>query len=355
MALQISAERTRAPKEKPEETGLGFGQYFTDHMFLADYSPDKGWSDARIVPYGPMALEPSCMVFHYGQELFEGLKAFRGPKGETRLFRPGMNARRMNASSRRMCIPAFPEEDFLQAVTELVKTDEDWIPSAAGTSLYIRPFIFAADARLGVHPSETYRFVIILSPCGSYYSQGFAPIRIYVEDEYIRAAPGGTGSAKCGGNYAGGMLAQQGAKAKGYSQVLWLDGKQKKYVAEVGAMNIMFKIDGKIVTAPLDGTILPGVTRDSCITLLKDWGMEVQERPLSIDEIVDAWKNGELEEAFGTGTAASISPVGEICYKGVPMPIHDFEVGPVSRRLYDELTGIQAGRMEDKHGWVKTI
>ena len=355
MALQITTERTRTPKEKPEGTGLGFGKYFTDHMFLADYSQEKGWFDARIVPYGPMQLEPACMVFHYGQELFEGLKAFRGPKGEICLFRPEMNARRMNISSERMCMPAFPEEDFLKALIQLVKTDEDWIPSAPETSLYIRPFIFATDAQLGVHPSETYRFVIILSPCGSYYATGFAPVKIYVEDEYIRAAPGGTGFAKCGGNYAGSLLAQKNAHAKGYSQVLWLDGQEKKYVEEVGAMNIMFKIDGKIVTAPLHGTILPGVTRNSCITLLKDWGMEVQERPLSIDEIMDAWKNGKLEEVFSTGTAASISPVGEICYKGVPMVINDFKVGQVSQKLYDTILGIQGGRLEDKYGWIKKL
>jgi len=354
--LDIKITKTTAPKARPaDESKLGFGKVFTDHMFLMNYTEGQGWHDARIVPYENFSLSPASMVFHYGQEMFEGLKAYRGKDGKTRLFRPIMNARRTNATNERLCIPKLPEEDFVQAVSAVVKVDEDWIPTAPGTSLYIRPFIIATDDFLGVAPSKTYLFCIILSPSGAYYASGLAPVGIWIEDEYVRAVRGGIGFAKTGGNYAASLAAQVKAHDGGYSQVLWLDGVERKYIEEVGAMNIFFKIDGKIVTPMLNGSILPGITRDSVIHLCKSWGMTVEERKVSVDELIEAQKNGKLEEVFGSGTAAVISPVGKLRYMDDVMTIGDGGIGPVSQKLYDTVTGIQNGTAEDPFGWALVL
>ena len=353
--LNIKIEKTTAPKEKPDWNNLGFGKIFTDHMFIMDYTEGKGWHDARVVPYQNLSLAPSSMVFHYGQEMFEGLKAYRGADGKARLFRPDMNAKRTNASNERLCIPKLPEEYFVEAVKTLVKTDESWIPTAPGTSLYIRPFIIATDEFLGVAPSKSYLFIIILSPSGAYYSSGLAPVGIWIEDEYVRAVRGGMGFAKTGGNYAASLIGQVKAHDDGYSQVLWLDGVERKYIEEVGAMNIFFKIDGKIVTPMLNGSILPGITRNSVIALCKDWGLDVEERRISVDELIEAQKSGKLEEVFGTGTAAVISPVGKLRYRDDVMEINGGKIGPVSRKIYDTVTGIQNGTVEDKFNWVVTL
>lgn len=286
--MEIKIERAQTLKEKPDQNNLGFGNYFTDHMFMMDYTEGKGWHDARIVPYGPIAMDPATMVLHYAQETFEGLKAYRDPQGNITLFRPEMNARRMINSNKRICMAELPEEMFVEAVEAIVKYEQDWIPTAKDTSLYIRPFMFASEAGVGVHPAKTYKFVIILSPVGNYYPEGVNPVKIWVEDEYVRAVKGGTGFTKCGGNYAASIAAQVKAEAHGYTQVLWLDGVHRKYVEEVGTMNVMFLIDDTIVTAPLEGSVLPGVTRDSIIHILKDWGYKVEERELSIDELMEA-------------------------------------------------------------------
>ena len=322
---------------------------------MMDYTEGVGWHDARIVPYAPIAMDPATMVLHYAQETFEGLKAYRNPKGEITLFRPEMNARRMINSNKRICMAELPEDMFVEAVEAIVKYEQDWIPTAKDTSLYIRPFMFASEASVGVHPAKSYTFVIILSPVGSYYPEGVNPVKIWVEDEYVRAVKGGTGFTKCGGNYAASIAAQVKAESHGYTQVLWLDGVHRKYVEEVGTMNVMFLIDDTVVTAPLEGSVLPGVTRDSIIHILKDWGYKVEERELSIDELMEAGRNGKLKEAFGTGTAAVISPVGQLYYKGEEIVINDFKTGELTQKLYDTLTGIQWGRLEDKYGWVRYI
>ena len=353
--MEIKIERAKTLKEKPDQNNLGFGTYFTDHMFMMDYTEGVGWHDARIVPYAPIAMDPATMVLHYAQETFEGLKAYRNPKGEITLFRPEMNARRMINSNKRICMAELPEDMFVEAVEAIVKYEQDWIPTAKDTSLYIRPFMFASEASVGVHPAKSYTFVIILSPVGSYYPEGVNPVKIWVEDEYVRAVKGGTGFTKCGGNYAASIAAQVKAESHGYTQVLWLDGVHRKYVEEVGTMNVMFLIDDTVVTAPLEGSVLPGVTRDSIIHILKDWGYKVEERELSIDELVEAGRNGKLREAFGTGTAAVISPVGQLYYKGEEIVINDFKTGELTQKLYDTLTGIQWGRLEDKYGWVRYI
>ena len=351
--LNIRFEKTTTPKAKPADANnLGFGKIFTDHMFVMNYEEGKGWFDPRIVPFEKISLSPAAMVYHYGQEMFEGLKAYKGDDGKVRLFRPEMNAKRANESNKRLCIPEIPVEDFVQAVSELVKVEQDWIPTAPGTSLYIRPFVIATDEFLGVAPSKTYLFMVIVSPSGAYYSSGLAPVGIWIEDEYVRAVKGGIGFAKTGGNYAASLAAQVKAHDDGYSQVLWLDGVERKYIEEVGAMNIFFKINGKIVTPMLNGSILPGVTRNSVINLCKHWGMEVEERKISVDELLEAQKNGTLEEVFGTGTAAVISPVGKLRYMDDVMVIGDGNIGPVSQKLYDTVTGIQWGKLPDELGWV---
>lgn len=350
--MEIKVTKTTSPKEKPKKgEKLGFGKIFTDHMFIMNYTEGKGWHDARIVPYQDISLPPSAMVFHYGQEMFEGMKAYRGVDGNIYLFRPDMNAKRANNSSRRLCIPEIPEEDFVEAVKAVVDIDRDWVPSEEGTSLYIRPFVIATDAFLGVAPSKTYLFMIILSPSGAYYESGLEPVAIWIEDEYVRAVRGGMGFTKTGGNYVASLAAQVKAHDSGYSQVLWLDGVERKYIEEVGAMNICFKINGKIVTPALNGSILPGITRDSIIKVCKDWGYEVEERKISVDELVAAAKDGSLEEVFGTGTAAVVSPVNKLRFEDDVMNIGDGKIGPLTQKLYDELTGIQWAKREDTRGW----
>jgi len=348
--LDIKITRTTTPKAKPEGP-LGFGKIFTDHMFIMNYTEGKGWHDPRIVPYQDLTLSPACMVFHYGQEMFEGLKAYKGEDGKSYLFRPDMNGKRTNNTNDRLCIPQIPVEDFVQAVQAVVKVDEDWIPTEPGTSLYIRPFIIATEPFLGVDVSETYLFMIIMSPSGAYYAEGLKPVGIWIEDDYVRAVKGGMGYAKTGGNYAASLAAQVKAHDGGYSQVLWLDGVERKYIEEVGAMNIFFKIDGKIVTPELNGSILPGITRDSVLTICRDWGLPVEERKISVDELIEAQKTGKLEEVFGSGTAAVISPVGKLRYKDDVMTIGNGEIGEISQKLYDTVTGIQLGKLEDKFGW----
>ncbi len=348
--LDIKIIKTETPKEKPVGP-LGFGKIFTDHMFVMDYTEGKGWHDARIVPFGDFTFSPASMVFHYGQEMFEGLKAYKGADGKSYLFRPDMNAKRTNATNERLCIPYLPEEDFVQAVSAIVKMDEDWIPTEEGTSLYIRPFIIATDAFLGVAPSKTYKFIIILSPSGAYYASGLAPVGIWIEDDFVRAVRGGVGYTKTGGNYASSLAAQVKAHDAGYSQVLWLDGVERKYIEEVGAMNIFFKINGTVVTPMLNGSILPGITRDSVLHLCRSWGIPTEERKISVDELIEAQKSGALEEVFGTGTAAVISPVGKLRYKDDVMTIGDGGIGELSQKLYDTVTGIQTGKLEDEYGW----
>ena len=354
--LDIKITKTTTPKEKPKKGDkLGFGKIFTDHMFVMNYTEGKGWHDPRIEPFAKFSLSPAAMVYHYGQEMFEGMKAYKSKDGKAYLFRPDMNAKRANNSNDRLCIPKIPEEDFIQAVKAVVDIDRDWIPDGEGESLYIRPFVIATDEFLGVAPSKTYLFFVILSPSGAYYESGLAPVGIWIEDEYVRAVKGGIGFAKTGGNYAASLIAQVKAHDDGYSQVLWLDGVERKYIEEVGAMNIMFKINGKIVTPMLNGSILPGVTRDSVIKMCKHLGYEVSERKISVDELVAAAKSGELEEVFGTGTAAVISPVGKLRYKDDVMVIGNGEIGEVSQKLYDTLTGIQWGKLDDPFGWRVTV
>ncbi len=354
--LSIKYELTDQRKSKPDWNNLGFGKYFTDHMFIMDYDKGMGWHDARIVPYQNLSLDPACMVFHYAQEMFEGLKAYRTPNGDIQLFRPDKNIERMNNTNTRLCIPHLEPSDVLDALKALVSVEKEWVPTADGTSLYIRPFIIATDVQLGVHPSKSYKFMIILSPVGSYYPEGIKPVKIFVEREYVRAVKGGTGYAKVGGNYACSLIGQEKAEQMGYSQVLWLDGIEHKYIDEVGAMNVFFVIDGTVITPALEeGNILPGVTRASCIQLLKSLGYKVEERKLSLDEVVDAYKQGKLNEAFGTGTAAVVSPMGLLDTGDMQMVINNGEIGAIAQKLYDTLTGIQWGRISDDFGWTVKV
>ncbi len=353
--LNIKFEKNQNPKKKPDENNLEFGTVFTDHMFIMEYQTGKGWYDPRIIPYQSITLEPSAMVFHYGQEMFEGLKAYKAVDGRILLFRPDKNIERANNTNRRICIPTIPEEDFLQAIIEIVKTDKDWIPQKDGTSLYIRPFIIATDPFLGVRPSDTYKFIIILSPVGAYYPTGLAPVKIWIEDEYVRAVRGGIGEAKTGGNYVASLKSQVKAHDEGYSQVLWLDGVHRKYIEEVGAMNIFFKIDGTVVTPMLSGSILPGVTRNSTIALCKKWGLPVEEKRISIDDIFEAYKKGTLEEVWGTGTAAVVSPVNELRWENNIMTIGDGQIGELTHKLYNTITDIQRGRIKDEMGWTVEV
>ena len=350
--MQIEKILTATPKEKPAADTLGFGKYFTDHMFMMDYAEGQGWHNARIVPFGPIAIHPASTVLHYGSEIFEGLKAYRRADGQVQLFRPIENIRRMNNSAERMCLPQIPEDMALEALTEFVRTEQDWTPSAPGTSLYLRPFMFGNDESLGVHAVHNATYVIIASPVGSYYKEGINPVKIMIETEDVRAVRGGTGEAKCGGNYAASNRAGKRAEEKGYSQVLWLDGVHRKYIEEVGAMNVMFKIGGEIVTPALSGSILPGITRKSIIEVLKGKGYTVSERLLSIDELTAAMADGTLEEAWGCGTAAVVSPIGELSYDGVQYPVNGGAIGEVTQMLYDTLTGIQWGKIDDPYGWT---
>lgn len=354
--LDITIEKTKNPKPIPgEDNPLVFGTIFTDHMYVMEYNTEKGWHDPKIMPYQPLTLDPSAMVFHYGQEMFEGLKAYKTADGRILLFRPDKNIERANNTNRRICIPEIDPDDFLNAIKTLVKVDEAWIPTKEGTSLYIRPFIIATDPFLGVRPSDTYKFIVILSPVGAYYPEGLNPVKIWIEDDYVRAVRGGIGEAKTGGNYVASLAAQVKAHDEGYSQVLWLDGVERKYIEEVGAMNIFFKINGTVVTPMLNGSILPGVTRNSCIALCKSWGLPVEERKVSVEELVKAAEDGSLEECWGSGTAAVISPVGHLRYGDEVMQIGGGGIGEVSQRLYDTVTGIQLGEIVGPEGWVVEV
>ncbi len=353
---EITVTRTTQPKVKPtDESKLGFGKIFTDHMFLMDYEAGKGWFNPRVVPYGNFSLDPATTVFHYGQAIFEGTKCYRRADGGLQLFRPADNMARMTRSAKRMGMPALDEETALAGLKKLVELDADWVPHQDGTSLYIRPTMIATDVMLGVHAAARYLFFIICSPVGSYYKDGLKPVGIYVEDEYVRAVRGGTGFTKCAGNYAASILAGDVAEQKGYSQVLWLDGVEQKYVEEVGSMNMMFAYGNHIVTPTLNGSILPGITRDSILTLARQLGYEVSEERLAIADIFADIKSGKLTEAFGTGTAAVISPVGELCMKGEKLVIGGGQIGPVAQKLYDTLTGIQYGKLPDENHWVTKL
>ena len=353
--MDIKITRAKTLKEKPEDSVLGFGKYFTDHMFLMDYRPEKGWYDARIVPFGPLEIHPACTALHYGSEIFEGLKAYRRPDGGIQMFRPIENIRRMNRSAERLCLPTIPEDMFMEAMTTLVKMEQDWVPHSPNTSLYIRPFMIGNDENLGVHSVHHATFIIILSPVGSYYKEGLNPVKIMIEDQDVRAVRGGTGEAKCGGNYAASNRAGERAEQKGYSQVLWLDGVERKYIEEVGAMNVLFLINGVVVTPALRGSILPGITRKSIIELLKSEGFPVEERLISVDELAAAMADGSLEEAFGSGTAAVVSPIGALIYKDEEYVVNGGKIGKLTQHLYDTLTAIQWGKAEDKFGWTVRI
>ncbi len=353
--MQIQKILTATPKEKPAADTLGFGKYFTDHMFMMDWTEGQGWHDPRIVPFAPLSIHPASTVLHYGSEIFEGLKAYRRADGKVQLFRPIENIRRMNNSAERMCLPPIPEDMAMEALTEFVRTEQEWTPSAPGTSLYLRPFMFGNDESLGVHAVHNATYVIIASPVGSYYKEGINPVKIMIETEDVRAVRGGTGEAKCGGNYAASNRAGKRAEEKGYSQVLWLDGVHRKYIEEVGAMNVMFKIAGEIVTPALSGSILPGITRKSIIEVLEGKGYTVSQRLISIEELQAAMADGTLEEAWGCGTAAVVSPIGELAYEGVKYPVNGGEIGEVTQMLYDTLTGIQWGKVEDPYGWTVQV
>ncbi len=354
--MKIDVTLTKHPKEKPaDESKLSFGKLFTDHMFIMDYDEGEGWHSPRIVPYGPIEIEPSAMCLHYGQEVFEGLKAYHTADGRKLLFRPDRNMARMNISNERLCIPKIDEEFGVEAIKKLVEVDKDWIPTAKGTSLYIRPFIFAVDPMIGVHPAKHLKFIIILSPVGAYYPKGIDPVDIYVETNYVRTVRGGMGFAKTAGNYAASLKAQDEAEKKDFTQVLWLDGVERKYIEEVGTMNVFFIINGKVVTPSLDGATLAGITRMSSMELLRKWGYDVEERRISIDEVAEAAAAGHLDEAFGTGTAAVISPIGKLCWHDKDIVINGGKIGPITQRLYDTLTGIQSGELEDDMGWTVEI
>lgn len=356
MSGEISINLTSTPKKKPkDENKLGFGTIFTDHMFVMDYEDGKGWHSARIEPYGPFSLDPSTMVLHYGQAIFEGMKAYRTVDGKVKIFRPKDYLARMNRSADGLCIPHIDTEFVLEALKKLISIDKDWVPSKEGTSLYIRPFIIATDPYVGVRVSHTYRFFIILSPVGAYYPEGFKPVKIWVETKYVRAVKGGLGFAKTAANYAASLKAAEEAKVNGYTQVLWLDAIEKKYIEEVGTMNIAFIIDNKLVTPALEGSILGGMTRDSVIRLAKDWGLEVVERAITIDELYEDNKKGTLQEIFGTGTAAVISPVSSLNWAGNIITINNGEAGKISLKLYDEITAIQYGKAPDKFNWMEEV
>jgi branched-chain amino acid aminotransferase len=355
MSDAIRITRAEMKKPKPKDSELGFGSVFTDHMFVMDFQEEKGWYDPRVEPYGPFSLDPATAVLHYGQGLFEGLKAFRARDGRIRLFRPQKHVERLNRTAQRMCIPALDPDLVLKSWVTLVGVDRDWVPSSVGTSLYVRPTIIASEPFLGVRPAKEYLYFVILSPVGAYYPEGINPVKIKVIDQYVRAVPGGLGEAKTSANYAASLYAAEEAKHEGFTQVLWLDGVHRKYIEEVGTMNIMMKLGDEVVTPPLGGTILSGVTRDSCLTLMRDWGLRVAERPVSIDEVREAARRGTLKEVWGTGTAAVISPVGELAYKGERIVINGGQIGELTRRLYDAIVGIQYGTAPDTHGWTVEV
>jgi len=355
MSDAIRITRTTRKKEKPKDKDLAFGTDFTDHMFLVDFQEEKGWYDPRVEPYGPLSLDPATAVLHYGQGLFEGLKAFRGKDGKIRLFRPDKHVQRLNRTAEKLCIPPMDPALVLKSWTTLLHVDRDWVPSTVGTSLYIRPTIIASEAFLGVRPAKEYLYYVILSPVGAYYPEGMAPVKIKVIDNYVRAVVGGLGEAKTSANYAASLHAAEDAKHEGFTQVLWLDGVHRKYIEEVGTMNIMMKIGDEIITPPLAGTILAGVTRDSVLALTREWGLRVSERAITIDEVIEAAHKGTLQEVWGTGTAAVISPVGELAYKGERIVIAGGGIGPLTQKLYDTIVGIQYGTTRDTRGWTVEV
>ena len=342
-------------REKPDEKALGFGKYFTDHMFVMQYDQGLGWHDATIKGYDNFSLDPAAMVLHYGQAIFEGMKAYRGKNDNIYLFRPQDNLRRMNVSAERMCMPTIDVDDIFEALKQLIQLDAAWVPSTQGATLYIRPTMVATEAGLGVRPAEQYLFFMINSPVGAYYAEGFNPVKIYVTDKYVRAVAGGVGHVKTAGNYAASIMAAVEAQQKGYTQVLWLDAVERKYIEEVGTSNIFFLIGDELITPPLTGSILPGITRDSVMRLTKDWGYQVVERPISIDEVLEANESGALPEIFATGTAAVISPVGELNYKGRICTINHGKTGDLSQKLFDEIQAIQYGFREDRYDWVVSV
>ncbi len=353
LKMQLLPESGRKPL--PDSNNLGFGIHFSDHMFVMNYHEDKGWHAPRIIPYDNFSLNPASVCLHYGQAIFEGLKAFRGVDGKIRLFRPEENMKRFNSSAWRMCMPRIDERDLLESIKQLIRVDARWVPEAKGTSLYIRPFMVATEAFLGVRPAKEYLLCTILSPVGAYYSEGFNPVKIYVTDKYVRAAPGGVGEAKTAGNYAASLMASEEAKKLGFTQVLWLDAVKRRFVEEVGTMNIFFLFDDALVTPALSGSILAGITRDSVLHLARSWGLNVEERPISIDEVIKRAENGDLKECFGTGTAAVVSPVGSLFYKGNSYTVNGGKTGPLAQRLFDELTSLQYGEQEDVYGWIETL
>jgi len=351
----IAVTRAATLKPKPRDSELSFGTVFTDYMAVIPYQQEHGWGEARIEPYGPLSLDPAAAVLHYAQTVFDGLKAFRGEDGVTRVFRPRQHLERLQRSAARLCMPVIDAEGVLDTLLSLLEIEQDWVPPAPGTALYIRPIIIATEPFLGVRPAHSYLFYIILSPVGSFYAGGLTPLRILVSDRYVRAVEGGVGDAKTGGNYAASLFAAEEAHAAGYDQVLWLDGLQRRYLDEVGTMNIMVRIGDEVVTPPLSGTILPGITRDAALTLLREWGLRVSERPISIDEVVDAAQGGRLREVWGTGTAAVVSPVGELAYRDARITVNEGRIGEVTQRLYDAVTAIQYARVPDTHGWMMPI
>lgn len=353
--MDISITKATTLKDHPKDSELGFGTYFTDHMFSMDYNPEKGWHNAKIEPFGPLTMSPATMVLHYGQAIFEGLKAYKRKDGNIQLFRPRDNFKRMNRSAKMLCIPELDEDFVMEAMLKLVDLERSWVPSEPGTSLYIRPTIIATDPYIGLRASFTYKFFIILSPVGAYYPEGFNPVKIWVTRDYVRAVRGGVGCAKTAGNYAASLYATELAHEDGYTQVMWLDGVELKYVEEVGSMNIFFVIGDEIVTPQLNGSILSGVTRDSVITMARSWGMTVTERRITIDELFDAHAQGNLKEVFGSGTAAVISPVGNIKFHEKMIDIGNGDVGPIASRLFNELMDTQYGNIEDKQGWIVPV
>ncbi len=355
MSDPIRISRAATKKPKPKDSELTFGTVFTDHMFVMDFQEEKGWYDPRVEPYGPFPLDPAAAVLHYAQAVFDGLKAFRGRDGQVRLFRPQKHVERLIQSSQRLCIPPLDPDLALKSLVTLVGIEKDWVPSTVGTSLYVRPTIIASESFLGVRPAKSYIYYVILSPVGAYYPEGINPVKILVVDKYVRAVEGGVGGAKTGVNYAASLYAAEEAKHAGFTQVLWLDGRERKYIDEVGTMNIMMKIGDEIVTPPLSGTILAGVTRDSALTLMRDWGLRVSERPVTIDEVAAAARKGTLEEVWGTGTAAVISPVGELAYKGERLVINGGRIGTLTQKLYDAIVGIQYGTVPDTRGWTVPV
>jgi branched-chain amino acid aminotransferase len=357
MELKVTALPSDKLKSKPtDENALGFGNIVTDHMFRMDYTEGKGWHSAGIVPYGPLNLDPAAMCLHYGQEIFEGLKCYRTAEGKLQTFRARDNFLRFNRSAVRLCIPEVDVDFALEAMRELLRLEKDWVPHTQGTSLYIRPTIIATEPHLGVRPAKEYIFFIILGPVGAYYPEGFNPVKILVEDQFTRASVGGLGEAKTAANYACSLMAAEVAHKKGFTQVLWLDGVERKYVEEVGTMNMFFFFDGELVTSPLEGTILPGITRATVLDLAREWGeFKVSERKIDIAEVLEGVENGRLKEAFGAGTAAVISPVGQIVYKDKKLTVGDGNTGSLSQRLYDEITSLQYGTKPDTHGWIEVI